>query len=119
MDEWYHLVATHNADTLTFYVNGVELASMYNTEVYNASSGGAHTITKAWLGNRPEQTDGFEGLMGLVRVYDRPLTQGEIIQNYFDVPSSVLKLAPEPGTVTLLIGGALAVLLLVRRRCSN
>ena len=77
MEAWYQLVVTKDGSALTFYVNGTEFSSGTNEEVYTGSE-----PTVAAIGKRPGTTHYYKGLMGLVRVYDAPLSAAQVEQNF-------------------------------------
>jgi hypothetical protein len=76
---WYHIVSSWNPTTFTakVYVNGVELASTTNT-----STDWTYQGANFQIGNSPNENYYFNGKISLGRVYNKTLSQADILQNY-------------------------------------
>ncbi len=74
---WYHLVGVYEQDTsLKIYINGVQDATM-GTNSANSGLGSTYAIGKSILLGTP-----FKGSIDEVRLYNRTLTAGEVLQLY-------------------------------------
>ncbi len=90
-DTWYHFAMTRDsANTLTFYLNGTEVASRSNANDFTEGTSGV------WLGLDPALTTpasrAFTGAFDDVRFYDGPLSG-----------SQIAALVPEPASFSLLL----------------
>lgn len=71
---WYHIALSWNGTNCIVYVDGAERATGTYTELTQLN-----TIADIGnTGNTSSRTEGFNGLIDEVRVYNRPLTSGEI-----------------------------------------
>lgn len=71
-------ICYENEDAMTIYVNGVKLEEQDKTSSWNTS-----TFTGTYIGRRSyKDSDKFQGNMYRIRIYDRILTQEEILLNY-------------------------------------
>ena len=84
--KWAHVAMTCSGNTTTGYVNGIEITEISNSS-YNKNQAvlgtNLNTINLGRVrdgGNNA--TYGFDGKMGQVRIYDKALTQEQILQNY-------------------------------------
>ncbi len=78
---WAHLVVTRTPTEARFYVNGV-LMNRDDAEVgSNANYGGSPT---AVIGARTNMTYPFRGVIDDVRIYNRALSQAEILSLYYE-----------------------------------
>ncbi|HDD42731.1 MAG TPA: LamG domain-containing protein, partial [Nitrososphaeria archaeon] len=75
--EWYHVATTFDGTTWRIYVNGEVKAE---TTKY-AGAIGTNTET-LYISSRRESSSFWKGRISFVRIYNRALSQGEIIQNY-------------------------------------
>ena len=73
---WRHLVATHDGTTAKFYVNGVETMNTSNT-VTNQN-----TTANIAIGAYESGIYASYGALPIYRLYDRPLSSTEVLQNY-------------------------------------
>ena len=84
-DKYFHLAIVFNSDgTIKFYANGVDITSASNTAPDGFASWDADTIADnlyllCSVSNRFPTTDA--NFLSEQRMYNRPLTQDEIIQN--------------------------------------
>lgn len=78
LTQWYYVVATRNQDLLKIYVNGELVASKSMTGKPYYGSGAVRTV----IGQRTDETLGFNGSIDEVRIYNRVLTEAEILQLY-------------------------------------
>ena len=73
------LVITKNDTTVSFYTNGTLFATGTSSEKYTAAS-----CTRTYFGVRPMSTPaGTDGQFNIIRVYDRALSDAEVLQNYY------------------------------------
>lgn len=71
-------ICYENEDAMTIYVNGVKLEEQDKTDKWNTS-----TFTGTYIGRRSyKDSNKFQGNMYRIRIYDRILTQEEILLNY-------------------------------------
>ena len=74
---WHHVVFTytyHDITTGAFYVDGASIGSYYTTDSTKAST---DTCRIGRAGS-----DYYTGSMGVVRIYDTPLSAAEIMDNF-------------------------------------
>ena len=79
---WHHVVFTYTYDDITtgaFYVDGVSIATFGSTNDGTKASTNTCTIGATLHPTSPQY---YKGDMGLVRIYDRPLSASEILVNY-------------------------------------
>ncbi len=83
--EWYHIVATWNAEKLEIYVNGKLEGATANTigEVRDSAGG---LVIGAQLADRPYSSRygnlGYHGIIDRVALYGRSLDSGEVAARY-------------------------------------
>jgi len=76
---WHQIVGNFTSDHyMQIYVDGVMEAEQYNSASYDTS---ATTMRIAW-GDGAPQKQPLDGNIGVVRLYDRPLSVEEIGRNY-------------------------------------
>ena len=73
---WYHVAMVKRTDTITLYVDGVEVASAADSSVFNP--GDAFGVALGCLDNERGLARMFPGAMDDVRIYSRPMVQAEI-----------------------------------------
>ena len=77
---WYHVVGTKTAGAINttskLYVNGVEVACTGSASTPNVTAGGTE------VGSWSDASYFFDGLIDEVRIYNRALTAGEVLQLY-------------------------------------
>ena len=76
LNTWYHLVGTHNGSAMKIYKNGVEIATVNDT---NAIGGNTQGVA---IGDNEAYDLWFKGTIGEVRIYNRALTALEVQRNY-------------------------------------
>jgi hypothetical protein len=72
LNTWTHLALTYDGATMRMFVNGVEVSSA------TASSTMAVTSGTLRIGGNSVWGEYYRGLIDEVRVYNRPLSAGEI-----------------------------------------
>jgi len=73
-DQWFNVVGTWGANFKKLYINGVEVASGGNTGTDTGSR-------DRYLGGRGANFP-FNGKIPIAKIYNRTLTDKEIMQNY-------------------------------------
>ena len=74
---WVHLVATFDSTGGNWYVNGVPAGSTLTP--YAAQSLGGPTYLGQFTGGSAR----LNGYLGLIRVYNRKLSEGEVVKNFY------------------------------------
>lgn len=76
---WYQYVGTYDGATIKMYVNG----NFYSSTSYigTASSGGTIRVARRW-DSGTTVTNFIDGLIPIVRVYNKALNGSEVLQNY-------------------------------------
>jgi len=70
---WHHVAATYDGQQMRIYVDGQQVASQSKTGIVDANS-----TVPASLGNQPQGSRAFDGLIDDVRIYRRALSTTEI-----------------------------------------
>lgn len=78
---WYHLGASWNGTSVTFYVNG------QNDGAIALSATIVDDGKNTYVGGRLGSTDIFNGSIACVQMYNRALSATEVIQNYNELKS--------------------------------
>jgi hypothetical protein len=77
-DKWYHAAVTYDGAAMKIYLDGAEVGSMGKTGTV-----GVNPAVSAWIGNNPgNPSQGFNGIIDEVRLYNRALSPSEIDQLY-------------------------------------
>ena len=75
-NNWYHAVGTYDGSNVKLYVNGVLQLTTASTTVPTRSNLGI-ILMRRW-----DAGDYFGGSLSTVKIYNKALTQQEILQNY-------------------------------------
>jgi len=73
---WYHIVGTYDLNNIKMYINGVLQITSTNTNNPTSSAGGINLMKRWDLGEY------WGGYLNTVKIYNRALDSGEILQNY-------------------------------------
>ncbi|MDP2175052.1 MAG: LamG-like jellyroll fold domain-containing protein [Bacteroidota bacterium] len=76
---WNHIVCVRNSTYVLFYVNGVLGDSIGSSTTKTPSYG---SNTKGYIGIRNSMTSAFDGWIDDVAIYDRPLSNKEVLTLY-------------------------------------
>ncbi len=95
INNWRHIVATYNGTTRALYVDGV----LKTTSSASGNINNGNILNIGAYQNQSVYT--FNGRMNQVRIYNRGLSQSEILQNYYNGPivTSGLTLALDAGNL--------------------
>jgi hypothetical protein len=97
-DQWYHVAATCDGNTMAIYLNGVNVAS-------RACNGLRASPLDFTIGRTAPNAECFlKGSLAMVRVYGRGLSAGEIMGNY-NADSARVGLPGVPSTAGTTNGG--------------
>ena len=79
LNTWQHFAISHNgsAQTVTFYKNGASIGSSGNMLAPVAATG-----SSVCIGNNFAGQYNFDGTIGTIRVYNRPISATEVAQIY-------------------------------------
>ena len=94
--KWYHFVGTTRGNTHSLYVNGVLVQSLNSAERGDAVNYG-YTIADAGF------HEDHNGLVSIVRLYDRGLSAGEVLTSYNRDKVRYGAALAEPGLGTLTV----------------
>jgi hypothetical protein len=81
LNNWYHVVLSKSDDICRFYVNGVKMDSTVFTTTRNCYYGQETPVAR--IGSRYDFTYPFDGSIDDIRIYDRGLTEKEVVGLYF------------------------------------
>lgn len=79
INDWYHFVGTFDGSVATLYVNGILVASE-NKPSWNNMPANFH------IGSLDNWTSWFNGAIDDIRIYNRVLSQDEILSLYYEIP---------------------------------
>lgn len=80
LNTWYQFVGTYDGSTIKFFVNaGLHSSSNY---VGTPGSGGSIRIARRWDSSASVATNFFPGKVSVARIYNRALTNSEILNNF-------------------------------------
>jgi hypothetical protein len=79
---WNHIISLFDGTYMRLYLNGVEVGS--GTDSFSGQTLNVTGINTARIGTRHNNAGAglFPGRIGLVKLYNRALTQSEVLQNY-------------------------------------
>ena len=100
VNQWSFLAATYDGSVLRLYVNGTLAASTSVSGAISASSGALR------IGGNSVWGEYFNGVIDQVRIYSRPLNQGEIRSDMVTPVGGSAEAAPPTGTITSPAAGA-------------
>ena len=75
---WNHYVLTLSSNVLKLYING----SLYATKSVTSQTGGVSDLVIGDYRANNSGAENFLGFIGPVKLYNRVITQSEVIQNY-------------------------------------
>jgi hypothetical protein len=103
-NRWYHIVGTINGTDMRMYVNG-NLHSAVTTNINTIQSNSSPVVIgRRSVGSNPS----LNGAISNARIYNKPLTQQEILQNYYQAPivTDGLVLAVDAGNLVSYESGS-------------
>ncbi|HVV46724.1 MAG TPA: LamG-like jellyroll fold domain-containing protein, partial [Bryobacteraceae bacterium] len=111
--QWHQLVATYNATggVASIYVDG-HLEAASSGTVLNPVSG-VHFMVGGIFGVTYQPQATYTGLIDNVAVWDNALSESDVHALYASETSAA---TPEPGSIVMMLGGALAIAPFLRRR---
>jgi hypothetical protein len=77
---WYQSVGTYDGSTITQYTNGSSIATQTASSIATDTTQPIRIACRWDSQNAP--TDFFPGNIGVIRIYNRALTQTEVTQNF-------------------------------------
>jgi len=80
LGNWYHYVGTYDGTTVRLYTNVTTTYTLSYTGT--AQSGGAIRIARRWDDVANVSTNFTDGVIPVVRIYDRALSSQEVTQNF-------------------------------------
>jgi hypothetical protein len=75
---WNHYVLTLSSNVLKLYING----TLYNTKSVTSQTGGASDFVIGDYRANNSGNENYLGFIGPVKLYNRVISQAEVIQNY-------------------------------------
>jgi hypothetical protein len=104
-NEWIHAAAVYDGSSMKLYKDGVLVGSMSKTGAIDTNSS-----TSVWIGANPDGYGTWKGVIDDVLIFNRALTEEEIIALYFDdSPSSYIITATSGNGGTISPSGAVVV----------
>ena len=87
LNEWYHVAVTYNSSSVDnnplLFINGTsQVVAEDTTPVGTRISDAADNF---YIGNNAATDKAYDGLIALVRVYDRTLTPSEVLEHYSSI----------------------------------
>lgn len=79
---WNHVAVTHTAGAQTMYINGQFAGSNNLKGLIGAAPSGVTIGASGLTGDNPHRTYYYEGSVGIIRIYDNPLSETQIIKNF-------------------------------------
>lgn len=76
---WTHIVGTYNGSNFKLYKDGVLIET---SALYTAGLGSTINTAGTLIGRRGSTANHFNGSLATVRIYDKALTDAQILQNY-------------------------------------
>ena len=76
---WYHVAMTYNGSTIIQYLNGTSQSTL-NYVGTPTTSGGLIRLMRRW-----DSTDFTDGILPVVRIYNRVLSSTEMLNNYMSI----------------------------------
>lgn len=76
---WTHVVGTYNGSNFKLYKDGVLIET---SALYTAGLGSTINTAGTLIGRRGSTANHFNGSLSTVRIYDKALTDAQILQNY-------------------------------------
>ena len=76
---WTHIVGTYNGSNFKLYKDGVLIET---SALYTAGLGSTMNTAGTLIGRRGSTANHFNGSLATVRIYDKALTDAQILQNY-------------------------------------
>lgn len=81
-NNWFHICGTYDGSTQVLYINGLN-ANGQPSKTNSSASGTVYQGTAALnLGNRDNNDRHFDGDIACARMYNRALTQAEVLHNF-------------------------------------
>jgi len=80
LNTWFQIVGTYDGTTIKQYHNGIMTSSLSYSGT--PSSGGSVRIAARWDDLTQITQNYFSGSIGVVKIYNRTLTDTEVLQNY-------------------------------------
>jgi hypothetical protein len=111
--QWHQLVATYNASggVASIYVDGNLEGSSSGTSLVPVS--GVNFMVGGVFSPSYQPAPGYTGLIDNVAVWDNTLSAADVQSLYSSETSAA---TPEPGTIAMMLGGAMALVPALRRR---
>jgi hypothetical protein len=76
---WTHIVGTYNGSNFKLYKDGVLIDT---SALYTAGLGSTLNFAGTLIGRRGSSANHFNGSLATVRIYDKALTDSQVLQNY-------------------------------------
>jgi hypothetical protein len=80
LNTWFQIVGSYDGNTIRQYHNGILTSSLNYTGI--SRSGGSVRIAARWDDLTQTTSNYFSGSVGVVKIYNRTLTDTQVLQNY-------------------------------------
>jgi hypothetical protein len=74
-NQWNYLCVSYSSPIVSYYINGVSAGVASSSQIFT-------NFGNMWIGARTASTEFFKGNIATVQIYNKVLTDAEILQNY-------------------------------------
>ena len=86
-DEWVHAAAAYDGSSMILYKDGAEVGTLPKTGTISINS-----AVPAWIGRNPGGYAPFDGTIDEVHIYNRALSENEVLELYNSTPPALFNI---------------------------